>query len=115
MDTAAAELARLRWAKARRTTKRCPFCGQSYRGVKEQVYCTPAHQQAAATRRVREKRRAGAPAPPRPATAIREPAAGLAYALAEAERAREADDLAGAERWERIAADIARRIAADVE
>jgi len=50
------------------------------------------------------------PSPRRPATAQRSPAEGLAHALAQAERCRAADDLAGAERWEQIAA----RIAADV-
>jgi hypothetical protein len=45
----------------------------------------------------------------------RSPAEGLAHALAQAERARAADDLDGAERWERIAADIATRIAERVD
>jgi transcriptional regulator with XRE-family HTH domain len=65
-----------------------------------------------------EKRSAGAQpkparpklAPRRPATAARSPVEGLAHALAQAERARAADDLDGAARWEQIAA----RIAADV-
>jgi hypothetical protein len=121
MDTAAADLARMRWAKARRSKKTCPFCGIDFRGVKEQRYCTPAHQQAAATRRLREKRRAGAETSPpaqRPApTAIGPRAEAVtspldlamerSHALAEAQWARRDGNEAEAERWERIAAALA--------
>jgi len=47
----------------------------------------------------------------RPATAVRAPAEGLAHALAQAERCRADDDLAGAARWEQIAARIAAAVA----
>jgi hypothetical protein len=116
MDRAASALAKKRWAKAERVNKICLHCGRTYRGLAEQRYCSAKHQNAAAAQRLREKRRAGAePAAPgpRPATAVRSPAEDLAHALAQAERARADDDLAGAERWEQIAARIAAAVAAE--
>jgi len=110
MNKAASALAKRRWAK-RDVEKTCPFCGRRFKGDGKQVYCTPAHQNAAAARRFRERRQSDSTAGPRrPATAARAPAEGLAHALEQAERARAADDLDGAARWEQIAA----RIAADV-
>jgi len=112
MDTEAAALAYKRWAKAKRTTKTCPFCGQAYRGVKEQVYCTPAHQQGAANRRHREKRRAGAlPGKPDPLPVVpidERRAVLVANALDQAERARARGADAGAAIFERVAAEAAR-------
>lgn len=57
MSQEAAALARLRWAKAKRETKVCPFCGQEFSGTEKQVYCRSSHQNAAAAKRWREKRR----------------------------------------------------------
>jgi hypothetical protein len=56
MSTAARALARRRWAK-RKEDKVCPFCEQPFKGDSRQVYCTPAHQNAAAAKRFRERRR----------------------------------------------------------
>lgn len=110
MNKAASALAKRRWAK-RDVEKTCPFCGRRFKGDGKQVYCTPAHQNAAAARRFRERRQSGSTAGPRrPQGVARAPAEGLARALAQTERCRADDDLAGAERWEHIAA----RIAADV-
>lgn len=61
MSREARKLARLRWAKAKREPKVCPFCDQAFSGTETQVYCTPAHQNAAAARRFRDKRRQSAP------------------------------------------------------
>ena len=55
MSKAAKALARLRWAKAKREPKTCPFCGVEFPGSEKQVYCTPAHQNAAAARRFRAR------------------------------------------------------------
>jgi hypothetical protein len=48
-------LARRRW-RNRTVEKVCPFCEQPFKGDKRQTYCTPAHQNAAAVRRHRERR-----------------------------------------------------------
>ena len=58
MSKAAKALARLRWAKAKREPKICAFCGIVFSGSEKQVYCAPAHQNAAAAKRFRDKRRA---------------------------------------------------------
>lgn len=57
MSKEAAALARLRWAKAKREPKVCPVCSRTFAGLENQVYCTAAHQNAAAARRFRARRR----------------------------------------------------------
>lgn len=57
MSTSARALARRRWAKAKREPKTCLFCGIVFQGSEKQVYCTPPHQNAAAAKRFRERRR----------------------------------------------------------
>lgn len=101
-NTPAAALARRRWAK-RDIEKTCPFCEQPFKGVREQVYCTPKHQQAAAAQRLRDKRRAAQPAPIR--VAVNGPP-GLAPLLRKAEECRLAGDLAGAARWQQHADEL---------
>jgi len=56
MSKAARALARKRWAK-RDVKKVCPFCERSFLGDPRQIYCMPAHQNAAAAKRFRERRR----------------------------------------------------------
>ena len=60
MSKAAKVLARLRWAKAKREPKVCPFCGIEFPGSEKQIYCTAAHQNAAAAKRFRKRRAAPA-------------------------------------------------------
>lgn len=54
MSKTARALARRRWSN-RSIDKVCPFCERPFKGDKLQTYCTPAHQNAAAVRRFREK------------------------------------------------------------
>lgn len=56
MSKAARALARRRWAK-RNVEKVCPFCEQPFLGDLKQIYCTPAHQNAAGAKRYRERQR----------------------------------------------------------
>lgn len=102
MNRAASALAKQRWAK-RDIEKTCPFCEQRFKGVREQVYCTPAHQNAAAAQRFRDKRRGAQPAPIR--VGVSGPP-GLAPLLRKAEECRLAGDLAGAARWQQHADEL---------
>lgn len=102
MNKAASALAKRRWAK-RGIEKVCPFCSRRFKGDGKQVYCTPAHQNAAAARRFRERHRSESLAGPTPLDVSLD----LAHALQEAEWARRDGDLAEARRWEQIAAGIA--------
>jgi hypothetical protein len=104
MNRAAAALARKRWAK-RAIEKTCPFCGAVFRGDTVQTYCRPAHQNAAAVRRFRERHQGDTAArrPTIPSSPV-DASLDLAHALAEADWARREGDRAEAARWERIAA-----------
>ena len=63
MSQEARELARLRWAKEKREPRQCAFCGVSFEASARQRYCSPAHQNAAAARRFRERHRSTGSAP----------------------------------------------------
>lgn len=112
MNKAAASLAKLRWAK-RDVEKVCLFCGRTFRGVPEQLYCTPKHQNAAAAQRQREKHRAApssppiADPPPAPLPIDERKAVMVANLLDQAERVRARGETERAEQIERMAAGIA--------
>lgn len=55
-NKAAASLARQRWAQ-RTIDKLCEHCGKAFRGDATQAYCSKRHQESAAAKRWRERRR----------------------------------------------------------